>query len=50
MELDIAREYSISSEEVQELAADAGKTFVERWKGPTCNDFKRQREHVSLIP
>jgi hypothetical protein len=50
MKLDIARLYSISVEEVRELAADAGKTFVERWKGPTCDAFKRQRKHVSLIP
>jgi hypothetical protein len=50
MELDIARVYSISTQEVWEVVVDAGKTFVERWKGPTCDDFKRQREHVSLIP
>jgi hypothetical protein len=50
MKLDIARLYSISAQEVRELAADAGKTFVERWKGPVCDAFKRQREHVSLIP
>jgi hypothetical protein len=29
---------------------DARKTFVEKWKGLACNDFTRQREHVSLIP
>jgi hypothetical protein len=50
MELDIARVYIISIEEVRELVADAGKTFVERWKGLACDDFKRHREHVSLIP
>lgn len=41
IELDIARVYNYSAIEVWELAADVGKTFVERWKGPMCNDFKR---------
>jgi hypothetical protein len=48
MELNIARVYNYSATKVQELAADAGKTFVERWKGPTCNDVKRQKEPHSI--
>lgn len=50
MEVDIAKVYNISTKEVRKLAMDARKTFVEKWKGPMCNDFTRQREHISLIP
>jgi hypothetical protein len=32
------------------LVADAGKAFVEKWKGPACHDFRSQREHEGLIP
>jgi hypothetical protein len=50
MKVDVVREYSISTVEIQDLCADAGKSFVEKWKGPACNSFKKQQEHVSLIP
>ena len=49
MELDITRAYNNSTEEVWELAIDGGKTFVERWKDLACDNFKRQRKHMSLI-
>jgi hypothetical protein len=50
MELDVLRMYDISAEEFKDLVADAGKAFVEKWKGPICNDFRSQREHEGLIP
>jgi hypothetical protein len=50
MELDVLRMYDISAEEFKDLVADAGKAFVEKWKGPACNDFRSQREHEGLIP
>ena len=50
MALDIARVYYIFAEEVRKLETNAGKMFVKNWKGPTCKDFKRQIEHMSLIP
>jgi hypothetical protein len=50
MELDIVRAYDISLEELRDLVADAGKAFVDKWKGPTCNDFISQREHEGLLP
>jgi hypothetical protein len=50
MKVDVVREYSISAVEIQDLCADARKSFVEKWKGPACNSFKKQREHISLIP
>jgi hypothetical protein len=50
MELDIIRAYDISLEELRDLAADAGKAFVDKWKGPACNDFRSQREHEGLLP
>jgi hypothetical protein len=49
MELDVLQTYDISAEEFRDLTADAGKAFVEKWKGPTCNDFRSQREHEDLI-
>jgi hypothetical protein len=36
MELDIVRAYDISPEELRDLVADAGKAFVDKWKGPAC--------------
>ena len=36
--------------EIKELAADAGTSFVEKWKGPACEDFKKQKQYESLIP
>jgi hypothetical protein len=50
MKVDVVCKYSISAVEIQDLCADARKSFVEKWKGPACNSFKKQREHVSLIP
>jgi hypothetical protein len=43
MEVDIVQAYDISSEELRDLVADAGKAFVDKWKGPACNDFISQR-------
>jgi hypothetical protein len=40
MELDIIWAYDISPEELRDLVADAGKAFVDKWKGPACNDFR----------
>jgi hypothetical protein len=50
MELDIVRAYDISLEELRDLVADAGNAFVDKWKGPACNDFRSQREHEGLLP
>jgi hypothetical protein len=50
MKVDVVREYSIYAVKIQDLCADAGKSFVEKWKGPACDNFKKQREQVSLIP
>jgi hypothetical protein len=49
MELDIIWGYDISLEELRHLVVDAGKAFVDKWKGPACNDFISQREHKGLI-
>jgi hypothetical protein len=40
MELDILRTYDIFAEEFSDLVADAGKAFVEKWKGPAHTHFK----------
>jgi hypothetical protein len=50
MELDIVRAYDISPKELRDLVADAGKAFVDKWKGLACNDFRSQREHEGLFP
>jgi hypothetical protein len=50
MELDVLQTYDISLEEFMDLIADAGKAFMEKWKGPACNDFRSQRELEGLIP
>jgi hypothetical protein len=50
MELDVLRMYDISVEEFKDLVVDAGKAFMEKWKGHACNDFRSQREHKDLIP
>jgi hypothetical protein len=50
MELDIVRAYDISPEELRDLVANAGKAFVDKWKGPACNNFRSQREHEGLLP
>jgi hypothetical protein len=50
MQVDIVRAYDISPKELRDLVADVGKTFVDKWKGPACNDFRSQREHEGLIP
>jgi hypothetical protein len=50
MGLDILRAYDISVEELRDLVADAGKAFVNKWKGPACNNFRSQKEHEGLIP
>jgi hypothetical protein len=50
MELDIVRAFDISPEELRDLVADAGKAFVDKWKGLACNDFRSQREHEGLLP
>jgi hypothetical protein len=50
MELDIIWTYDILLEELRDLVADAGKAFVDKWKGPACNDFRAQKEHEGLIP
>jgi hypothetical protein len=50
MELDIVRAYDISAEELRDLVADAQKPFVDKWKGPVCNNFRSQREYEGLIP
>jgi hypothetical protein len=50
MELDIVQAYDISLEELRDLVADAGKAFVDKWKGPACNDFRSKREHEGLLP
>ena len=50
MEFDIIQAYDILPEELKDLVADAGKAFVDKWKGPVCKDFISQREHEGLIP
>ena len=40
MEVDIVRAYDILAEELRDLVADARKAFVDKWKGPACNDFR----------
>jgi hypothetical protein len=50
MELEVLQTYDISAKEFKDLVADAGKAFVEKWKGPACNDFRSQREHEGLSP
>jgi hypothetical protein len=49
MELNIVWAYDISAEEFSDLVVDAEKAFVDKWKGPACNDFRSQREHKGLI-
>jgi hypothetical protein len=50
MKVDVVREYSIYIVKIRDLCADAGKSFVEKWKGLLCDSFKKQREYISLIP
>lgn len=50
MQVDIKREFNVSAEEIKALSVDAGTKFVEKWRGPACDNFKKQAEHESLIP
>lgn len=44
------REYNIFVVEIQDLCVDSRKSFVEMWKGPECNNFKKQQELKNFIP
>ena len=50
MKVDVVHKYNISAVEIHDLCDDVRKSFVENWKGLAYNSFKKQREHVSLIP
>lgn len=50
MLVNIVRMYKISTKELHDLVANGGKFFIEKWKGPACEDLKKQKEHKNLIP
>jgi hypothetical protein len=49
MQVNIVRKYKILAKELHDLAIDIRKLFVEKCKGPACEDFKKQRKHENLL-
>jgi hypothetical protein len=50
MQVNIVGKYKIFAVEIQDSTTDAGKMFMDKWKGPACENFKKHRAHKSLIP